>query len=156
MSSLVRTIAVLCALALISGCETADTGAVGRAAANAAIRQEAPGAYFVGRRMYKKDYKVWGWVREPGKPWKTSQLVMLNEQRVLAPDRQSNTIGSDNDHEYRMTGFFSGEKVYEPASNRFYPEFVVTGFELRSTSPPLIYQQRRQTDPRVRVLQQPL
>jgi len=144
------------AVVLLGGCETADTGAASRGAANAAIRQEAPGDYFIGRRMYKKDYKMWGWIREPGKPWKTAKLVMLNEQKVLAPDRQQGKLGTDNNYEYRLTGSFSGGQVYEPASDGFYPEFVLAGYELRSTSPHLIYQQKRQADPSVRILQQPL
>ena len=71
--------------------------------------------------MYKKDYKMWGWVREPGQPWKTSKLVMLNEQTRLAPDRVRGTLGDDNNHEYRLQGRFTGKTVYEPASDRFYP-----------------------------------
>ena len=66
---------------------------------------------------------------------------MLNEQRMLAPDRAQNKLGSDNDYEYRLTGYFSGETVYEPASNGFYPEFIFLGAEVKSTNPPNIYQQ---------------
>jgi hypothetical protein len=141
----------------LAGCAAVGTqDAERRAAMQAAIRAEVPGDYHVGRRMYKKDYKVWGWVREPGKPWKTARLVMLNEQRLLAPDRAAGNLGSDNNYEYRLSGFFSGDTVYEPASNGFYPEFVLTGYEIRDVSPPSIYQQRRQNDPAVRLLQQPL
>lgn len=141
---------------LLAGCATVDSDAPARAAMNEAIRAEAPGNYFIGRRMHKQDYKVWGWVREPGKPWKSAKLVMLNEQQTLAPDRAQNRIGSDNNYEYRLTGSFSGETVYEPASNRFYPEFILVGAELKSTSPPNIYQQKRQVEPSVRVLQPPI
>lgn len=138
------------------GCETVDSGAQSRAAMNAAIQAEQPGNYFIARRMYKRDYKVWGWVREPGKPWKTARLVMLNEQQKLAPDREQNRLGYDNNYEYRLTGGFSGDTVYEPASDGFYPEFVLAGYEIRSTSPPNIYQQKRQSEPGVRLLQPPL
>ena len=147
--------AALCGL-ILAGCETVDSGAADRAAINEAIRAEQPGDYFVARRMYKRDYKVWGWVREPGKPWKSARLVMLNEQRKLAPDRQAGKIGSDHNTEYKLTGFFSGDTVYEPASNGFYPEFVLTGYEVITTTPRNIYQQKRQNDPAVRILQAPL
>lgn len=149
-----RKVAVLAVLlaALLASCETVDTGAAERAAVNRAIRAEAPGTYFFGRRMYKEDYKVWGWVRSPGQPWNTARLVMFNEQRALAPDRARNAIGSDNNYEYRLTGYFSGETVYEPASNGFYPEFIFLGAEVLSTSPPNIYQDARQGKPSVRVL----
>ncbi len=33
----------------------------------------------------------------------------------------------------------SGDKVYEPASNGIYPEFVLKGYELISMSPPPIF-----------------
>ncbi len=141
---------------ILAGCETVDTGSADRARMNAAIQAEPAGSYFVGRRMYKKDYKIWGWVREPGKPWKTAKLVMLNEQRKLAPDREQNSIGTDNNYEYKLNGYFSGETVYEPASNRFYPEFIFLGGEVISASPANIYQQKRQSEPSVRMLQAPL
>jgi hypothetical protein len=152
-----RVVAALAALALVllAGCESTGSADAGRATMNEAIRQEPPGNYFVARRMYKRDYKVWGWVREPGKPWKTARLVMLNEQRQIAPDRAINKLGSDNGYEYRLTGHFSGDMVYEPASDGFYPEFVLTGAEVRSINPPSIYQQKRQNQPEVRILQPP-
>lgn len=139
--------------ALLAGCQTPQQQEA--AALREAILAEPPGDYFVGRRMYKKDYKMWGWVREPRKPWRTAKLVMLNEQKVLAPDRAQNRIGSDNNYEYRLRGYFSGDQVYEPASDGFYPEFVLEGYELLSTHPPNIYAQRRQNDPSVRLLQPP-
>ena len=147
--------AAMCGI-ILAGCETADTGAASRARLNAAIQAEPAGNYFIGRRMYKEDYKIWGWVREPGKPWKTARLVMLNEQRKLAPERESNTIGSDNNFEYKLSGYFSGETVYEPASDSFYPEFIFLGGEVLSTSPANIYQQKHQNEPAVRLLQAPL
>lgn len=157
MNIRILTLALCSLLSLfITGCETVDTGASSRSAMNEAIRNEPPGNYFIGRRMYKKDYKVWGWVREPGKPWKTAKLVMINEQRKLVPDREANHLGFDNDYEYKLTGYFSGEQVYEPASNGFYPEFIFLGAEVRSMNPPNIYQTKRQAEPAVRILQPPI
>lgn len=141
---------------IFAGCETTGSGDGGVAAMNAAIRAEQPGNYYVARRMYKKDYKVWGWVREPGKPWKTARLVMLNEQRTLAPDRVANKLGMDNGYEYTLIGSFSGQMVYEPASDGFYPEFILQSAEVRSISPPNIYKQKRQNQPEVRILQPPV
>ena len=40
----------------LNACQTVDNEAPARAAMNAAIRAEAPGDYFIGRRMYKSDY----------------------------------------------------------------------------------------------------
>lgn len=154
MKKFLVLLAALGGLAL-TGCETIDPDAPARAAMNEAIRMEAPGNYFVGRRMYKQDYKVWGWVREPGKPWSTAKLVMLNEQKKLAPDREQNRIGYDNNFEYKLSGYFSGDTVYEPASDGFYPEFVLTGMEIKDTAPANIYKYKRQGEPAVRILQPP-
>lgn len=143
-------------LGAFSGCETMQSDdSVRRAAMNEAIRNEAPGNYFIGRRFYKVDYKMWGWVRQPGQPWSTAKLVMLNEQKVLAPDRQQGKLGADNNYEYRLNGYFSGESVYEPASDTIYPEFVLTSYEVRATNPPLIFSTAREADPQVRILATP-
>jgi hypothetical protein len=105
--------------------------------------------------MYKSDYKMWGWVREPGKSWTTAQLVMLNEQTKIAPDREAGELGTDNNYEYRLRGRFSGDTVYEPASDKFYPEFILTGYELINTKPTGIYITNRQEDPDIRIIMAP-
>jgi hypothetical protein len=145
-----------CGTMAFHGCQTLAEQSAAREAMNQAILQEAPGDYFIARRFWKQDYKIWGWVRSPGKPWSTAQLVMLNEQKMLAPDRARNDIGFDNNYEYRLTGYFSGDGVYEPASDTIYPEFVLTGCELRSMSPTMIFRDRRSIDPKVRLLTPPM
>jgi hypothetical protein len=81
---------------------------------------------------------------------------MMNENTRLAPDRDAGTLGIDNNHEYRLEGRFTGGQVYEPASNRFYPEFVLTGYQVISTAPPNIFKDRRALDPKIRLLTPPL
>jgi len=103
------------------------------------IAVEPPGDYYIGRRYYKPDYKFWGYVRRPGQSWNTAQLVMLNEKQKIAPDREQLEFGNDNNYEYKLYGEFSGDKVYEPASNSVYPEFVLKGYELISTNPAPIF-----------------
>jgi hypothetical protein len=151
-----HVVALLAAALVLNACQTVDPDAPARLAMNAAIRAETPGDYFIGRRMYKADYKMWGWVREPGRPWTSARLVMLNEQGKLAPDREAGKLGTDNNYEYRLTGTFSGETVYEPASDRFYPEFVLTGYEVINKTPPGIYIVKRQEDPAVRIIMAPV
>src|ERR671935_485313 len=130
---------LVCALVL-NGCETVPQGIQqARAAMAQSISNEPIGDYYIGRRYYKPDFKFWGYVRRPGQPWSTAQLVMLNEKQKLAPDREQLAFGSDNNYEYKLDGYFSGDKVYEPASNGFYPEFVLKGYELISTNPPPIF-----------------
>src|SRR5436309_11278299 len=122
------------------GCETVPQG-IQQARIEMAqrIAAEPTGDYFIGRRYYKPDFKFWGYVRRPGQPWSTAQLVMLNEHEKLAPDREQLNFGSDNNYEYRLYGSFSGQTVYEPASNGFYPEFILKRYELVSTNPPAIF-----------------
>ncbi len=146
---------LLASLLLAAGCETSTVARVDPSVA-AAIAGEAPGNYFIGRRYYKKDYKMWGWVRRPGQQWKDSQLVMFNENTKLAPDRAEGNIGIDNNKEYRLQGRFTGGQVYEPASDRFYPEFVLTGYEVINSAPPMIFGDRRAIDPAIRLLTPPL
>jgi hypothetical protein len=125
----------------LSGCESPMPEGIQQARASMAqsIASEPPGDYYIGRRYYKPDFKFWGYVRRPGQPWSTAQLVMLNEKQKLAPDRQALNFGSDNNYEYKLYGSFSGDRVYEPASNTIYPEFVLKNYQLISTNPPPIF-----------------
>src|SRR5437588_12001023 len=70
------------------GCETTPQG-IHQARIEMAqhIAAEPAGDYFIGRRYYKPDFKFWGYIRRPGQPWSTAQLVMLNEKEKLTPDQ---------------------------------------------------------------------
>jgi hypothetical protein len=141
--------AVIAALVL-SSCASGRSSrelAAARIAMEEAIPREPLGNYFVGRRVYKVDYKMWGYVRRPREGWAESRLVMFNEDKTLAPDRARNAIGSDNGCEYRLKGRFSSDKVYEPASNATYPEFVLENAELITDTPGPIFRDRRAMDP---------
>ena len=132
--------AISLAAFVITGCQTMPEGIQqARIAMAQGIAAEPIGDYFIGRRYFKPDFKFWGYVRRPGQPWTTAQLVMLNEKQKLAPDRERLSFGSDNNYEYKLYGNFSGDKVYEPASNGVYPEFILKGYELISTNPPPIF-----------------
>ncbi len=136
----VKRFSLFLAICLFAGCQTMPEGIQqARIAMAQHIQSEPPGDYFIGRRYYKPDFKFWGYVRRPGEPWSSAVLVMLNENQKLAPDREQVNFGFDNGYEYKLSGRFSGDKVYEPASNGIYPEFVLKGYELRSTSPPPIF-----------------
>jgi len=156
MKNIIQSVFFLFVLLLLAACQTTQEGVQGaRVTMNDNIRNEPPGNYYIGRRYYKQDYKFWGYIRSPGQSWSTAKLVMINEQKKLAPDREKNEIGSDNNYEYKLYGKFSGETVYEPASNGFYPEFVLTGYELISTTPAPIYKFSSATDPSLRVIANP-
>ena len=134
----------LCSLALLlslAACES--PGESGRKAflltQRQAILSEPKGDYFIGRRYYNSNYKFWGYVRRPGEPWHDAKLVMFDENEKLAPDREINQFGVDNNVEYKLYGYFTGKTVYEPASNGFYPEFHLKGYEIRDRNPPSIF-----------------
>src|SRR5204862_678962 len=131
---------LLLGAAFFGACETVPQGIQqARLEMGQNIAAEPAGDYFIGRRYFKVDYKFWGYVRRPGQPWSTAQLVVLNEKQKLAPDRERLDFGSDNNYEYKLYGSFSGDTVYEPASNGFYSEFVLKGYELISTNPAPIF-----------------
>jgi len=129
----------------LSGCETTSPGpttgaeAAARATLLQSIASEPPGDYWIGRRYYNANYKFWGYIRRPRQSWKSAQLAVLNEQAKFAPDRALNQMGIDNNSEYRIKGRFTGETIYESASNSFYPEFVATSFDVISTNPTSIF-----------------
>ena len=131
----------LALLLLLNGCDTPGQSGVRAAqlAQRNAIFSEPQGDYFIGRRYFNPNYKFWGYIRRPGQQWKAAQLVMFNEKQKLAPDREENQIGADNNAQYRIYGRFTGENVYEPASNRMYPEFQLTGYTLLEANPPTIF-----------------
>ena len=128
-------------LFVVSGCESPELSGLRaeQLAQRNRIGQEPPGDYYIGRRYYNPSYKFWGYLRRPGQPWHSAQLVMLNEKQKLAPDREANQIGADENCEYRIYGKFTGDTVYEPASNHVYPEFLLTGYELIDKNPPSIF-----------------
>lgn len=128
-------------LVVLAGCNGPEQSGLKAAqlAQNQAILREPPGDYYVGRRYYNANYKFWGYIRKPGQPWREAKLVMLNEKQKLAPDREQNQFGVDNNFEYHLKGYFTGETVYEPASNRFYPEFMLQSWEIVDKTPPSIF-----------------
>jgi hypothetical protein len=139
---------IAAAALLLVGCQTTeDQFTQSQTLLNRTIAGEPPGNYFVGRRFYRKNFFFWGYIRPPREPWSSSKLVMMNEQKMLAPDRQANKAGFDSNYEYRLQGYFSGQTVYEPASNSFYPEFVLTSYKLISDHPPQIFRDPKAMDP---------
>jgi hypothetical protein len=89
MKALLQSSLAFFFLSIVAACESPIPDGIqsARIAMIDSIKAEPPGDYFVGRRYYKQDYKFWGFIRQPGQPWSTAKLVMLNEQQKLAPDR---------------------------------------------------------------------
>jgi len=119
---------------------------------SAQIAAEPKGSYFVGRRYFVKKTRFWGFVRKPGQSWKNAKLVMVNESKKRQPDRlpeqtSSPTYGYDQNYEYRLNGYFTGQKVYDPNSNQILPEFMLTGYKVLNKNPGWIFSPQDRYDP---------
>lgn len=108
---------------------------------NASIANEQTGDFYYGRRYYVEKTRFWGYLRQPRQPWSRAKLVVMREDKKRTPDRlpESSVPGSgysfDNNYEYRIRGYYTGRDVYEPNSNQFLPEFMLTGYEVVNTTP---------------------
>ncbi len=113
---------------------------------NAQIAMETPGDYYIGRRYWVKGSRTWGWVRRPRQPWDKAKLVVTNERFKRNPDRFPEfradggpVNGSDHNREYRIEGYFSGDRVYDPTTNLILPEFVLRDWKLVSSNPGFLF-----------------
>ena len=113
---------------------------------NARIASEPTGNFYYGRRYYVEKTRFWGYLRQPRQPWSRAKLVMMREDRKLVPDRMSENgppgqrYGFDNNYEYRISGNYTGREVYDPNSNQFLSEFLLTGYEVVDRQPGWLFQ----------------
>ena len=122
-------------------------------ARNAIIATEAPGNYYIGRRWWTDGTRFWGYLREPGQPWSTAKLVIMNESAMKQPDRVPEegvlqVHGYDHNYEYRIWGSFTGQKIYDPNSNFVIPEFRLSKHELISENPGFLFDPGEKYNPR--------
>ncbi len=109
------------------------------------IATEARGDFYVGRRYYVPLTRFWGYLREPGKSWRTSRLVIMDESIVCNPDRgyeppvKGATFGSDQNVEYVVKGSYTGEKAYDPSTDQILPVFKATSFTVRNAEPGFLF-----------------
>jgi hypothetical protein len=108
---------------------------------NSKIANEPTGDFFYGRRYYVEKTRFWGYVRQPRQSANRAKLVIMREDKKLTPDRlpetgpPGNRYGYDNNFEYRLRGQYTGRNAYDPNSNQFLPEFMLTGYELLDRQP---------------------
>ena len=139
--SLIRPYAVSL-LFLLAGCATPPqkiAPLTEPAAVAQQIAVEPVGDFYIARRVYSPPFAIWGYVRSPRQSWLTAKLVILNEKYQLAPDRARNHIGSDNESEYRLYGYFTGDQIYDASSGRFCAEFVLKRSDVISANPDRIW-----------------
>lgn len=144
--------------ALLSHCGTASFGGgnLGGPSVeerNASIASEPAGDFYYGRRYHVEKTRFWGYLREPRQPWSRAKLVMMREDRKRVPDRLPESgppgqrYGFDNNYDYRIRGHYTGKEVYDPNSNQFLPEFMLTGYELLDRKPGWLFRPDDRYDP---------
>lgn len=135
-------------------CSCADTTVQPQIdARNHAILSEPRGDFFIGRRYYIERTQFWGYLRRPGQSWDSARLVVFNESRKQAPDRlpelpagDGMAHGYDHNREYRIYGHFTGQKVYDPNSDLFLPEFMLSNYEVHNESPGWLFNPKEKYD----------
>ena len=147
MRELPLRIILLCAMSgLLTQCGPSLSGAGNMGGPTqeertAKIASEPAGDFYYGRRYFVEKTRFWGYVRKPGQSWNRAKLVIFREDQKHSPDRlpENGQLGRryafDQNFEYRLRGHFTGSKVYEPNSNQFLDEFMLTGYELVDPNP---------------------
>ena len=107
----------------------------------AQIACEPTGDFFYGRRYYIEKTRFWGYLRQPRQSWDRAKLVIFREDKKTNPDRlhedgpPGQRYGFDQNYEYRIRGYYTGREDYEPNSNQFLKEFMLTGYEVVNRNP---------------------
>jgi hypothetical protein len=107
----------------------------------AKIAAEPSGNFYYGRRYFVEKTRFWGYLREPRQDWSRAKRVMMREDKKRVPDRfhedgpPGKRYAQDNNVEYRIRGNYTGREVYDPNSNQFLPEFMLTGYEVLDQRP---------------------
>ena len=136
--------AALCGVLTQCGISSGGAGNLGGPTVeerNALIATESTGDFYYGRRYYVEKTRFWGYLRTPRQPWSGAKLVIMREDKKSTPDRMSESgppgqcYGCDNNVEYRVRGHYTGNTAYEPNSNQFLPEFMLTGYEVLDPQP---------------------
>jgi len=120
-----------------------------------AIKDEAHGDYYIGRRYHVNRTTFWGYLRKSGNSWDSARLVSFNESSKRSPDRlpadgpDGARHGFDTNYEYRIWGKYTGEVVYDPNSNKFLPEFKLQRYHLLDKAPGWLFSPKDRYNPNV-------
>jgi len=137
-------LATMCGVLTQCGTSSLGSGSMGGPSAeqrNVNIASEQTGNFYYGRRYYVEKTRFWGYLRQPRQSWSQAKLVIMREAKKSAPDRLAENgppgqaYGYDTNFEYRITGYYTGRESYEPNSNQFLPEFMLTGYTVVDRQP---------------------
>ena len=130
---------------LLWSCNTLENDCRAVTAREAQIAQEPKGDYYIGRRYHIPYTRFWGYLRRPGESWRTAKLVMMDESAVHTPDRgpepplKNAVYGTDQNYEYLIRGKYTDRVAYDSATDKAYPLFRATAYELRSKDPGFLF-----------------
>jgi len=157
MPFVIRLLAALLVATLLPRCATSfgamTMGGPTLEERRAAIASEPTGDFFYGRRYYVKKTRFWGYLRRPRESWDRAKLVMMREDKKRVPDRLPESgppgqrFGHDQNYEYRIRGYYTGDKAYDPNSNQVLPVFMLTGYELLDRDPGWLFRPDDRYDP---------
>lgn len=159
MVKLVGKMAILgAASCLFTGCGEISSGSGNMAGPtvverDAKIASEPTGDFFYGRRYHVEKTRFWGYVRQPRQPWSRAKLVLLREDKKLAPDRlpengpPGQRYAFDNNTDYLLRGYYTGTTSLEPNSNQFLPVFMLTGYQVLDRQPGWLFRPDDRYDP---------
>lgn len=120
---------------------------------NAKIASEPTGDFYYGRRYFVEKTRFWGYVRQPRQSSNQAKLVIVREDQKHSPDRLSENgppgqrYAFDNNTEYRLRGRYTGQQAYDPNSNQFLPEFLLTSYEALDRQPGWLFRPDDRYDP---------
>jgi hypothetical protein len=138
------TLSALCCVLTRCGISSLGSGNLGGPTVeerNTRIAMEPTGNFYYGRRYFVEKTRFWGYLRQPRQPWSRAKLVIMREDKKSTPDRISENgppeqcYGFDSNAEYRIHGYYTGREAYEPNSNQFLPEFMLTGHDMLDRQP---------------------
>ena len=130
---------------LFCRCSQLQSDCAAVAEREAQIAAEPKGDYYVGRRYHIPYTRFWGYLRKSGESWRTAKLVMMDESIVHTPDRgpepplKNAVYGTDQNAEYIIRGSYTGRVAYDSATDKPYPLFRATSYELRSRKPGFLF-----------------
>jgi hypothetical protein len=136
---------LLALLPLLPSCQITAGGPL-LEARNQAILAEPRGDFWIGRRYFVDKVRFWGYLRRPGQLWDNAQLVVMDESRIKTPDRLPEmpadgglAHGFDHNYDYRISGSFTGRKVYDPNADMELPVFSPGSYEVMNRTPGFLF-----------------
>ena len=137
-------LAICCCLLSQCGFSSLGSGNLGGPTVevrNMQIASEPTGEFFYGRRYFVEKTRFWGYLRAPRQSASRAKLVIFREDKKHNPDRlpedgpPGRRYAFDNNTEYRIYGNYTGQQAYDPNSNQFLPEFMLTRYEVLDRNP---------------------